>query len=358
MPLRPAASFVAPLAQRVSLPRAAPIAFRSLHASPIRSAPPPAAPPNDEADDPSKGSTGFLGAIFYGSKQAKEEGLVSDHDQQGQHSKLVGRGKYVHEKVTHAVIPSHREEYLQVAEKLYRHIMDRGHELGGVKLTGSWETVIGSVGDFTHILEYEGYKGFDAAMTAFRGDKNSSAVLLTAPVVALRRELQSLAASLLPHLVSRQHQIVQEFSFWPSSPPRDAGYTDGGVFEMRTYELMPGKLLEWEGAWRRGLEARRRFVVSRRGFSGYQHVDHGLACAPAKIITAESSQPVGAFFSQVGQLHEVHHIWQYPDMDTRKHTREQAWSVGSWSDTVQETVKLTRSMKSTIMKPCPWSPLR
>lgn len=23
-------------------------------------------------------------------------------------------------------------------------------------------------------------------------------------------------------------------------------------------------------------------------------------------------QPVGAFFSQVGQLHEVHHIWQYP----------------------------------------------
>jgi hypothetical protein len=49
--------------------------------------------------------------------------------------------------------------------------MDRGNELGGVKLTGSWETVIGSVGDFTHILEYEGYKGFDAAMTAFRGDK-------------------------------------------------------------------------------------------------------------------------------------------------------------------------------------------
>jgi hypothetical protein len=61
MPLRPAVSLVAPLAQRVSLPRAAPIAFRSLHASPIRSAPPPAAPPNDEADDPSKGSTGFLG---------------------------------------------------------------------------------------------------------------------------------------------------------------------------------------------------------------------------------------------------------------------------------------------------------
>ena len=31
---------------------------------------------------------------------------------------------------------------------------------------------------------------------------------------------------------------------------------------MRTYQLQPGKLLEWEASWRRGLEARRKFVVS------------------------------------------------------------------------------------------------
>jgi len=30
---------------------------------------------------------------------------------------------------------------------------------------------------------------------------------------------------------------------------------------MRSYQLQPGKLLEWEGAWRRGLEARAKFVV-------------------------------------------------------------------------------------------------
>ena len=67
---------------------------------------------------------------------------------------------------------------------------------------------------------------------------------------------------MLPHLQSRQHQLVSEFSFWPSSPPHDSGYPDGGVFEMRSYKLYPGKLLEWETAWRRGLEARKRFVVS------------------------------------------------------------------------------------------------
>jgi hypothetical protein len=74
--------------------------------------------------------------------------------------------------------------------------------------------------------------------------------------------MQSLQSALLPHIQTRQHQLVSEFSFWPSSPPRDSGYKDGGVFEMRTYRLHPGKLLEWESAWRRGLEARRKFVVS------------------------------------------------------------------------------------------------
>jgi hypothetical protein len=73
--------------------------------------------------------------------------------------------------------------------------------------------------------------------------------------------MQQHLSELLSHIQSRHSQLLSEFSFWPSSPPRDSGYEDGGVFEMRSYQLMPGKLLEWEGAWRRGLEARRKFVV-------------------------------------------------------------------------------------------------
>jgi hypothetical protein len=51
---------------------------------------------------------------------------------------------------------------------------------------------------------------------------------------------------------------MSEFAFWPSSPPRH----NGGVYELRSYQLIPGRLLEWENAWKRGLEARKRFVVS------------------------------------------------------------------------------------------------
>jgi hypothetical protein len=33
---------------------------------------------------------------------------------------------------------------------------------------------------------------------------------------------------------------------------------------MRSYQLTPGTLLEWEAAWRRGIEARKKFVVRFR----------------------------------------------------------------------------------------------
>ena len=72
---------------------------------------------------------------------------------------------------------------------------------------------------------------------------------------------------------------MQEFAFWNTVPPRALG----GVFELRTYGLKPGKLLEWEGHWRKGLEVRKNFM-----------------------------EPIGAWFTQIGTLNRVYHIWQFP----------------------------------------------
>ena len=74
-------------------------------------------------------------SLFYGSKQAKEEGMIAHTSGAGgPHSKLVGRGKYVHEKITHKVIPSQRDEYLKAAERYFTLLKERGAELGGVKV--------------------------------------------------------------------------------------------------------------------------------------------------------------------------------------------------------------------------------
>lgn len=75
---------------------------------------------------------------------------------------------------------------------------------------------------------------------------------------------------------------------------------------------------------RRGIEARRKFVA-----------------------------PVGAWFSQIGRLHQVHHMWQYPlvtdqrwvgdhshscirSLEARKETREKAWQIDGWAETVSK----------------------
>lgn len=117
---------------------------------------------------------------------------------------------------------------------------------------------------------------------------------------------------------------MQEFSFWPTSPPRSLG----GLFELRSYTLHPGNLLEWETHWRAGLRARRNVM-----------------------------EGVGAWFTQVGALNSVHYLWQFKDLRERQVAREKSWQEKGWSDTVHKTVPLIQRMESRILVPLSWSPV-
>ena len=50
---------------------------------------------------------------------------------------------------------------------------------------------------------------------------------------------------MIPYLNSREPQLCQEFAVLPTAPP----HSEGGIFELRKYQLKPGTLLEWEHAW-------------------------------------------------------------------------------------------------------------
>jgi len=50
---------------------------------------------------------------------------------------------------------------------------------------------------------------------------------------------------MFPFLYSRTNQLNQEFAILPTAPP----HADGGIFELRTYQLKAGTLLEWENTW-------------------------------------------------------------------------------------------------------------
>ncbi|BGP54606.1 hypothetical protein JCM8202_004978 [Rhodotorula sphaerocarpa] len=244
----------------------------------------------------------YASAFLHGSEELREEAMI-------QHSRAVGRDKYVYEFQRHKVLPQHAVQYQELIEDYYKGI----HESPDfdARLIGSWEIVVGDVDTFVHVFGYDGISGFEKTKYEIRASKG---------------HLQFFNKEILPLIQSRTSQINNEFRFWNCSPAE----AKGGIYELRTYDLYPGSLLEWEQHWRVGLEAR----------------------------VATGHYPVGAWFSQIGKLHQVHHMWQYDDLEARKARRAQSWEKEQWSSTVARTAKLCSSMSSQILKPLPFSPLR
>lgn len=223
------------------------------------------------------------------------------------YGKVLARGKYVHEIVLHKVKPEKVAEYVEMIGEEYPKIAE--DKDNNVHLVGSWKVEIGEADTFVHIWEYNGYAGYHQTLNR----------------LSTQKSYQKYATTLPNLITSRTHDLMQEFSFWPTSPPRSLG----GIFELRTYTLHPGNLLEWEQHWRRGLEARKNVM-----------------------------EGVGAWFTQVGSLNTVHHLWQFGDLRERQLAREASWSKKGWSETVHKTVPLIGKMQSRILVPLPWSPVR
>ncbi|XP_041053881.1 protein NipSnap homolog 2 isoform X2 [Carcharodon carcharias] len=72
----------------------------------------------------------------------------------------------------------------------------------------------------------------------------------------------------------------------------------------------------------------------------------------------ENNEAVGGFFSQIGELYTVHHLWAYKDLQSRDETRNSAWQKPGWDECVYYTVPLIQRMDSRIMIPLKISPLQ
>jgi len=257
-----------------------------------------------EVKEPEPGrKAGPLTNLIYGTKEGRE----LDAQLEASFSQVLARGKYVHSIVFHQVKPDKVDEYVKLVGHWYPKMANLPENK--VHLVGSWRTEVGDCDTFVHIWEYQKYEGYHASRHS----------------ISHHPEFAEFDAKLKTMVDSKNVSLMQEFSFWPTTPPRQLG----GVFELRSYTLHPGNLLEWETHWRRGLKARR-----------------------------EVMEGVGAWFVQIGDLNTVHHLWQFANLEERRTRREQSWQVEGWSDTVHKTVPLIQSMKSRILVPMPWSPVR
>lgn len=102
-------------------------------------------------------------------------------------------------------------------------------------------------------------------------------------------------------LRNRHLQYLLSFSYWPLLESRQGS----NIYEMRSYRLRPGSMIEWGNNWARAINYRQK---SGEAFAG--------------------------FFSQIGRLHNVHHIWCYKNYQERKTIRENSWSTPGWDDCV------------------------
>ena len=98
-----------------------------------------------------------------------------------------------------------------------------------------------------HIIEYNNYEGYDKSTALIR--ESEVCILPRTLFCCLSYQVHFQHAKayqeMLPFLTSRSSQLTQEFAFFPTSPP----HAEGGIFELRSYQLKAGALLEWEHAW-------------------------------------------------------------------------------------------------------------
>lgn len=283
--------------------------------------------------------------------------------------------------------PDRTQEYKEAIERYYGE-MNKSDEFD-CRLSGSWEVSVGEIDTFgerpsravpqtftltrsaVHIWEYKGFPGFESVK---RQVKESRVRLYTLSACSwwlrsfAQGHLETFNHEIMPLVFSRENQLCQEFAFWQTARPQEKG----GIYELRSYQLQPGALLEWEHEWRVGLEAR----------------------------ISSGHHPIGAWFSQIGRLHEVHHMWHVrtctlycpccmlmssacstrasstggkcakrhgrssrgPPPSTRCAARPSSRLSGcpglKMSLMAAQTVKLAQSMQTSILQPLPFSPLR
>ncbi|OWK10884.1 GBAS, partial [Cervus elaphus hippelaphus] len=224
----------------------------------------------------------------------------------------------------HNVKPECLEAYNKICQEVLPKIHEDKHY--PCTLVGTWNTWYGEQDQAVHLWRYEGgYPALTEVMSKLKENQEFS-------------EFRKARSNML---LSRKNQLLLEFSFWNEPIPRSGP----NIYELRSYQLRPGTMIEWGNYWARAIRFRQ-----------------------------DGNEAVGGFFSQIGQLYMVHHLWgqepgtlqltqmpqmeAYKDLQTREDIRNAAWHKHGWEELVYYTVPLIQEMESRIMIPQKTSPLQ
>ncbi|CAN7366065.1 NIPSNAP family protein [Bosea sp. LjRoot9] len=103
------------------------------------------------------------------------------------------------------------------------------------------------------------------------------------------------------------------------------------IYEMRTYRLKTGTV----PAYLKLVE------------------DEGIAVQKSHLGTL-----VGYFFSEIGPLNQIVHVWAYASLDDREARRAALAADPRWQAFLPKIQSLIETMENQILKSAPFSPLK
>lgn len=223
------------------------------------------------------------------------------------YSKLLTSSQRVYELQFDYVKPDCMSEYLEFVRTVNTQLSD--NEEYASKLLGSWMSLYGDQDLVVHL--WVSHKGFQGANDALK-------FRLSDPYALQSHHAKG------KWIRKRESQLLNEFAFFGEPTVRTNA---SHLYELRSYVVKPGTLIEWGNNW-------------------------------SKAVSIRTTERVGGFFSNIGPLYQVHYLWAYADLAARKHSREQMWDQPGWDDCVANTVPLVKSMNSMLLSATEGSPMR
>lgn len=245
-------------------------------------------------------NSGFFGSFF----ERKVE------QQQQSHSNQFARKERIIEVHSHSVKPDSIDKYLKNQETFQGFVNANKDVLHGECL-GNFSVLIGDQDQFIHIWRYDGgYQNIDENLNYLENNKDFKLIM----------------NDMRPLLRSRETEYFLPFSFWPEVEMRNPSH----IYELRSYHLKPGTMVEWGNYWSKAI----------------------------KLRDYKNEEAYMGLFSQIGDLYKVKHIWCYSSLEARQEAREVVWqhTQDQWQEIVARTVPLVRRMNSRVLRPLTISP--
>jgi len=259
----------------------------------------------------SKSTIPFLNRSIVISSKSNGWGFGKNADKASGVSNTLSSDRSIYEIVTDSVIPREWDSYVKNKKNIFE--CTERNTLVQRKPIGSWRFISGStVFKALHLYKYEqGWLDIDKTIQALKEDE----------------EYQHVYRSSLSSLLDQSVELSKGLSYWPVPDKREGG----NVYDIWSYTIQPGSMYDWSNYWARGVKYR---------------------------AAIRSDVPYAGFFTHLGELNSIVHIWCYKSLADRKMCREATWQYPEWNDVVNKTVPFVRTMKTGIMEPLDFSPTK